>query len=376
MSKTLHARFQVAEARGEIPEGTAGQFTFATIAETGITAFARAYYGQEAFAAAQSAAQSEQASLELAEAYIDDIAAIQRVNGMMATHSTSDFPLMLSTARINAVRNQYASPDSAWRSFASVTTASDFRTIRSLRLTDTGELVLRPEGTNVTYTTFSESDDGYRVANYERALSYTWEMWKNDEVGAFTRALESLGRGALRTEAMVVFTAIRDGLVRAALPGGGGVPTIARLTELENLFAQRTFTDADGNSLEYGYTLTDIIHGTSQRIAFNQVLSQQFTDFNNGTPNPVAGAFSTHLERLWARVMGRDYVGYDRDVDWLEVAFLDDYAGGPKTFTKIPNVREHPNEGSFENHSLHIKVGHTLGAKVIEPTAAIRIEGA
>lgn len=375
MSKELLSRFRISEAYGEIPQGTAVAATFATVAELGLKAAYEGYFSKEwVNKAYEDAAKVEQQALDISNEVVADIRELART--MEATHTTSDFPVALANLRARAIREQYAGSDSNWRTFASVTTAPDFKPIRSIRFQEAPELLRRPEGTSVQYLTLTESEDGYRVANYERGIKYTWEMYVNDEVGRFAAALNSFGRGARRTEVMVVFESIRDGLPRTVLSSGPGVPTIERLTEMEDLLTMRTYVDSDGNAVEYGYMLTDVIHGTRERQYINTVLNQENRASSPDVPNPMRGAFEPHLERLWSRVMGRDIVGYDRSVNWLEVAFLQGFEGGPKTYVKMPTSRDFPDEGSFEDHTLHIKMGHTLGAKVIVPEAAIRVEGA
>lgn len=375
MSKEIFNQMRVAEAYGEIPVGTANAATFATIAEVGLNAAYEGYFGKKWVNEAYDTAKVEQHALEVGASVIADVRDLHRT--MEATHSTSDFPLALQNLRARAVREAYVGEDSRWRDFASVTTTPDFKAIRSLRFDEAPELLLRPEGTNVQYLTLGESEDGYRVSNFERAIKYTWEMYVNDEVGKFAAALRSFGEGARRTEVITVFNAINTGLVRTVLPvNGAGVPTVARLIEMEETLTTRTFVDSENNSVEHGYMLTDLIHGTRERQHVYQVLNQEHVTANPDAPNPMMGAFESHLERLWSRVMGRDYVGYDRNVNWLEVAFLQGFQGGPKTYVKMPTSQDYPDEGSFEDHTLHIKMGHTLGAKVIEPKAAIRVQGA
>ncbi len=375
MSKTLFLKNLLAEARGEIPQGTATQVTFAAIAQGGVEAVADAYYGKEAVQKAVDTAHAEQRAMDINDELIADIAPIVRT--MQATQTTSDFPQALSQLRARRIRDSYKARDSRWRDFATVTTTPDFKPIRAMRFSGIPELKLRPEATDVQYgPKLDLAEDGYRVANYELAIKYTWEMHLNDDVGLFNRQLAALGEGALLTETMVVLEAIKAGLPRTALTVGAGAPTIQRMQEIENILASRSFDSGAGVMHEYGFGLTDVIHGTRQRQYLATILGTLFTDFQGGTPNAMAGAFTTHLEPMWARVMGNDVVAYDSAVEWLEVAFLQGFEGGPKTYTKIPDVREFPDEGSFPDHSMHVKVGHTVGSKVTGAEAAIRVEGA
>lgn len=392
---------QVAEARGEIPQGSAARLTFASIAEAGLLAFAKGYYGTKAvnesmetvrqnhrsataglarnaqhrdFREEITDAHAEAMSEIAADGFLSDIKDL--VNTYGATHTTSDFPLALANLRQRTLRDALPGVDSNWRDFATVTTTSDFKEIRSLAFTELPELLRRPEGTDVRYATFGESGTGYYVANYERAIKYTWEMSLNDEVGKFIRALELFGKAAKRTEAVIVFTAIAAGLPRTPVAGvTAGAPTPERLAALRNVLATRTYQDSDGAQLEYGYNATDLIYGTSDQDAVALALTQEYSNFQGGLRNIIFGAFTPHLERLWSRVMGRDWVVYDNLAEWLEVAFLEGFQQGPKTYTKIPDVVEYPDEGSFADHTLHIKAGHVLGAKVVDPNGAARFEG-
>lgn len=381
MSKYLHARMELAEAKGEIPQGTAFGLTQATILEAGVRAMMDGYYGPKTVSDAllevskdKSVAKDEQLALDIADSIIDDVRNVGQI--LLDTHTTSDFPIALANLRRRTLRAAYEGVESNWRSFASVITVPDFKNIRAIRLSELPELKLRKEDEDVQYMTFSESEEGYRIANYERAFGYTWEMWLNDEIGLFQRMLRSAGRGAARTEAVIVFTAVKDGLSQTTPSGeGAGGPTVKRTQEVRAALAAKTFQDSDGNNIPYGYDLTDVIFGTNWRDVVHTTLNTQFTDFQGGTPNVMQNAFTPHLERMWQRVMGTDWVAYDNSVEWLEVAFLQGFQGGPKTYTQLIDVREHPNEGSFSNHRLGIKLGHTLGAKVIDATGAIRVKG-
>lgn len=383
MSKTLLLKFQLAEASGEIPRGSAYGLTCATIAEMAIKKLAEGFYGESVINKAMQAVQesktkSEQDLLDYSESVIEDIAEVTSI--LKETHTTSDFPIALANLRKRELRAAYEGPVSDWRSFASVTQTPDFKPIRSLGFSELPELLLRPEGSDVKFASFSEREDGYSVMHYERGISYTWEMWKNDEYGAFQKAMLSMGRAARRLEAMVVFRAILAGLPRITTSGIAGAPTIATLKALRQDFGTRSFTDSDGVSIPLGYDITDIVYGIANRDSILQILTAETEPATGGQKgnfaNILRGAFTSHFERLWDRIFGTDYVVFDNQVDWLEVAFLDEFANGPLIYTRLPDVREHPTQGSFRNHNFEVKIGHALGAKVIEPNGAARVAGA
>jgi hypothetical protein len=59
----------------------------------------------------------------------------------------------------------------------------------------------------------------------------------------------------------------------------------------------------------------------------------------------------------------------------LEVATLSGFEGGPRTYTKLPDVIEHPEEGSFDNHTISVKFGDAVGATVTDDNGVVRVNG-
>ncbi|PJI54483.1 hypothetical protein CTI14_15020 [Methylobacterium radiotolerans] len=389
MSKTLYNRMLLAEARGQIPQGTAGRLTDATIAETAALAFARGYYGdraveqaladarQERVTLPRTAADYEQHTLQLADQHIDGARGIVRT--LVDTHTTSDFPAAFANLRQRTVRDSDA-PDveSAWRSWGGVRTRTvgDFRTVNGIKLSIPGDLLVRPEGTDVKYTTFGETTDGYRAANYERAWKYTWEMSLADDIGLLTGMTNEMGKAARRTEIRVIFEAILAGLTLKTTAGQAGAVDITKLQAIRTAFGSQTYKNDDGKNEDIGVDATDIVYGVDQRDALFAALNQVTIDGTaTGLVNPLRGVLTPHYERMWRRVFGANYLLFDRTVNWLEVAFLEGYQGGAKFYAKVPDVDRYEDEGSFNDHSLHGKVGHALGAKIVSETGAWLMKG-
>lgn len=393
MSKTLMSKYQLAEARGAIPQGSAAGLTYATILELGVRSAAEGYYGATAVAQAETAARSEQAALDISDDILHDIASITKVYGdlgrfvtqqlpnkMGATHTTSDFPAALATLRQRIIRQDTPIATAAWRSWIPsrlVGSTPDFKPIRGLNMTEMGELKLRPEATDVQYTTLGFTGDHFMVANYERALAYTWEMWLNDDLNAFARALRRMGEGAMRTEALVIFNAILNGVTRSSETGiTTGAPDSTRIAAARKAMAARTVTDVDGVSSLGTIVASDIVYGTEWQDTVEIALNTRYTDFAEGKPNPVYRGLTPHMERLWARIFTSDWIVFDRDIDFIDIRFLEGFQGGPQTYAKMPDVTTHPDQGSFANHSLYVKVGHTLGAKITNAAGVLRNQGA
>lgn len=388
MSKTLYLRMQHAEALGQIPAGTAARLTSATIAEAAALGFSRGYYGDRAVEQALSDARQErlktpmntadweQYTLNLADQHISDARGITRT--LVDTHTTSDFPLAFANLRTRTVRESDAPEvDSSWRTWGGVRTrtTSDFRNMNGLKLTIPGDLLPRAEGEDVKYTTFGETADGYRVGNYERAWKYTWEMHLADDIGLLASMTNEMGKSARRTELRVIFEAIKAGLTIKSGANAGAVD-ITKLGALRTAFGSQTYKNADGKTEDLGVDPTDIVYGIDQRDAIFAALNQLTVDGTQaGLVNPLKGVLTPHYERMWRRIFGADYLLFDRTVNWLEVAFLEGFQGGAKFYAKIPDVDRYEDEGSFSDHSLHGKVGHALGAKIVSETGAWLVKG-
>lgn len=387
MSKTIYHKMRLAEALGEIPKGTAGILTDATIAETAMLGFAKGFYGERAVEQALDAARHERTSMNndaaweqqamnLADGHITEARTVFKP--LIDTHTTSDFPIAFANLRTRTVRESDSGDVSSdWRNWGGIRTrnVNDFRQIKGMKLTVPGDLLPRAEAEDVKYTTFGETEDGYNVGNYERAWKYTWEMSLADDVGLLAAMTNEMGKAARRTEIRVIFNAIKAGLTLKT-GANAGLVDIEKLRALRSTFGSQTYRNADGKIEDMGLDATDIVYGTDQRDFIFAALNQITVD---GTPtglaNPLRGALTPHFERMWRRIFGADYLLFDRTVNWLEVAFLEGFQGGAKFYAKLPDVDRYTDEGAFSDHTLHGKVGHNLGAKIVSEAGAWLVKG-
>lgn len=373
--KQLHFNYQLAEAKGEIPEGTAGALTISTIMEAGLQAFHQAYFGNGIFAkvlserAANHEANELTASLQ--EALLSDVRPVYRL--IESIHTTADFPQLLAQIRNRVLRKTYSPIESGITGVATERDVNDFKPIRGYKFGNIDRLILRPEGTDVRYATIGLTDDLYVVANYERAIAYTWEAYVNDDLSVFTNALAELGNAARRTRIFVGFEALKQGLPQTVVGGAPGGPTYARLRE--GVKAIATLKNDDGNVI--GFRANKLMIPTQWEEDANDVFLAEFIQTGNGTPtrNSLKGRLDVMVERLMARILGDDYLIYDDQSPFLEMAYLTGFRAGPKTYTKEVDTIEHLDEGCFKNHTFDIKVGDVVGAKVVDTRGVTRVKG-
>jgi hypothetical protein len=379
MIQSLYNEYRLAEARNHIPAGLALMATAATVLEAGCVSFYRNFFGQklwneESIRARES--RTEDTVGQLKEALLSDVSRTHDV--LRETHTTTDFPILLSRIRDRIIRQGYNSPDSTFPSIAAQRPVSDFKLIQGVKIGGIGELAVRPEGEDVDYITFGYSEDGYRIANLEKAIRFTWEMWKNDDIGMMERGMEELGKAARRTRTLVCLRAIAAGLPQTTVGTAGG-PTPTRLEEAMLVLADRVSEAAsDGTTEPEPREGTDLFVPLNWKFEATRTLNSaelHSTGDKAAKHNAMQGAATLHAERYMKKVLGKDWLLTDNENPFLELAVLDDFRGGPATYTRIPDVREHPDQGTFRNHTFDTKVGDACGAKVIEPKNALRVKG-
>lgn len=394
--KDIRHEYQRLADKGVLRPEQVNRATLANILEAGAVAFHKGYFGAREWAKVADDARAarhagDEANAHLVESLATDIAPVTRA--LRETHTTTDFPLVLSQIR-DRVRRQSYNPIEGplFQSALPVRTATDFKPLRGVRSDTFRRLEKRPEGTNVQYGTVGSSEDVYRVVNYEKAVAFTWEAWVNDDVGEFTQVLFNLGVAARRTRALVLLEAIRDALTRVTPSGtfdgfaaGAGGPTPGNIRWAYERFA--IATNANGDPIDRALTHiavpTHWAPTAANSLESENVVLAGDTDVIRASRNPARGLAEAWTERLMREVFNadgtprpHDWLAFDNTVRWVEFAALAGFEAGPMTYTKLPDVQEHVEQGSFDNHSLAVKVGDTVGAAVTDQTAVVRVAGA
>lgn len=397
--KAIFHEYQLLEARGYLPAGLSAKATVATALESGAVAFHKGFYGDAAWGKVATDARAAKhegadAAMALVEAYADDVAPATRT--LRETQTTTDFPLILAMIRQRTRRDAHVPVESTllFGAAGPVRTARDFKPMRGIRTDVFDRLPKRPEGTNVTYAQTDSTEDGYRVANYELAMTLTWETIVNDDIGQFVQDLYLLGVAARTTRTLVLLEAIRDALIRQTPSGsfaggsaGAGGPTPANVAWAFDRFANAT--NSKGQPIPrmlthiavppaFALTARNTLESDKIVIAGTAGSVEQRVDGN------VAKGLATPWVDEWMRVVFNEQAGTPRPLDWLafdnrmpwvEFAALTGYEAGPQTFTKLPDVIEDLSRGSFDNHTIAVKVSDAVGATVTDATRVVRIAG-
>jgi hypothetical protein len=377
--KDVHQQYQLAAARGHIKQEVVNAATLATILESGITAFQKGYMGHAEWDKIKSDLEANGKAEDIAgtlqESLLTDVTAIRRP--LRESMTTSDLAAVLGTIRSRILRKTFNPVESDIFALAQKRPAADFRLMQGYRVDPFNRLALRPEATDVTYANWGVTADGYRVSNFELAISYTWEMWTNDDLGVFMIAMENLGVAARRNRALICFEAIAAQLPRTQVAGAAGGPDVAHVQGVIDYLTNQV--SPQGGVLPFD--LTDIAIPTTWRtlaattLNSENLLALSSSASKQGTANPVYKAADLHREPMMKEILGQDWLAWDNRYPWLEFSTLAGFETGPRTYAKLPNVQEYIDQGSFENHSLAVKVGDVCGAFVTQAQAVVRVMG-
>ncbi|UQN04856.1 hypothetical protein [Deinococcus sp. QL22] len=253
-------------------------------------------------------------------------------------------------------------------------------------------LPVGPESTNIEYSKFFTSDEGYTVADYALALTFTFEAYLHDDLGDFTAA--DLGNVARRTRASVIVDTALRRATRILLVDGEQGPTPDNLDKIAEFFGNQV-DSATGRRA--GRRITDLFVPTRwDRKATASMASEYLVPVGGASSplalmsnrNPAYQLGTVHVEDLIADLLAEyperyaakgisadDYLVIDGCNLPFELATLTGYQGGPKVFTRIVNVDETDLEGDFENRNFAMKVHDIVGATARDPYGVAIAQG-
>ena len=122
-------------------------------------------------------------------------------NRLAEAMGTSDFPLLMGAAQDKVLVKAYESWPTSYRGWAKVSTVPDFRDAARYEVAG-GDGTLPEVGQQSEYpaTNLTESKATFRVKKYGTRIPLSWELIKNDALGAFSDIPKRFGRAAARTE--------------------------------------------------------------------------------------------------------------------------------------------------------------------------------
>jgi hypothetical protein len=162
--------------------------------------------------------------------------------GMM---TTSDFPNILANVANKTLRQAYEAAPQTFKPFCRQVSASDFKPINRVQLSDVPTLPKINEKGEFHRTALSDSKETYSLATFGEIVAITRKTIVNDDLQALTRVPAGLGQAAANLESDTVWGIIinngnmADGAALFVLAGHGNLKATNGLAAVANITAAR-----------------------------------------------------------------------------------------------------------------------------------------
>ena len=290
--------------------------------------------------------------------------------------STDDFTNIFRDASNKTLLRAYQEYPATWRPWVNVGSASDFKTIYGISLSNAPDLKKVDEHGEYEYASLSDAQESYAVYKYGRLISLSWEMIINDDLRAFTRYPQLMGAAARRKEADLVYSLITgnpamndgDNLFHANhsnLITDGGHVSAAQLDTARAMMRKQTGLQGETLDLRPAFLLVPVAQETDAEVLLRSRGSTEDSK-NEGVINPWYNRLNPIAEpRLDDDSTDSWYLVADpSQVDTIEVAYLDGY--------EQPTIDE---QETFTRDEITWKCRHVFGCGAMDWRGLFKNDG-
>lgn len=302
---------------------------------------------------------------------------------VMESLTTSDFPILLGAAYGREIQQEYGAIEPIWQRFAKRNTVPDFRD-RTLVDIMGGRAALEKvrEAAEYPARKASESQRKFSVDKYGARFPLTWEMVKNDDLGAFRDFPNRLATAARETEERValapIFNAAGTGLSAFMTPRVNAAKDLTKANLNAAFTAIAARLDVDGRPVIVTKPLLMVPTALAQVAA--DIVS--VTENVDGQGNKRSGNGLIFTPEIvvnpWLDQVGAGYASNAKT--WyllpgpttsvkpaLTVAFMN---GEETPDLRVKNDQGNaigggslgPEQGSFDDDTIQYRVRHVIGA--------------
>lgn len=125
--------------------------------------------------------------------------------GAAFTHTTGDFGLLLADVARRSMLKGYEEAEETFQRWTAKGTLPDFREMGRVDLTTFPSLRKVQEGAEYKYATIGDRQEKISLATYGELLNISRQAIINDDLSAFTRVPQMMGRAAIRTVGDLVY---------------------------------------------------------------------------------------------------------------------------------------------------------------------------
>ncbi len=272
------------------------------------------------------------ASLERAGRRTDGLSKMDLVAAAF-THSTSDFPLLLANVAQKAMMKGYDEAQETFQAWTTKGALPDFKAARRVDLSTFPALAKVTEGAEYKSATIGERGETIQLATYGRKFSITRQAIINDDLDAFSKIPQRMGRAAIRTVGDLVYAVLTSNPAMADtialfhadhgnLLTGAAIATSSVDTMRVAMAKQKDGTAVLGIRLAY-LIVPVALEGTARVVRDSEF---EVTGSKNLTvPNSVRGTFEVISDARLDTASASNWYGAASPSmhDTIEVAYLD-----------------------------------------------------
>jgi len=291
--------------------------------------------------------------------------------------SSSDFPFILGNIVNKRLIKTYNESPSTFKPFVRVVSATDFKDITGLKLSESPNLELINESGEYKTGEFAENQERYVVKTYGLVTYLTRKMIINDDLRAFDRISQLFGAAAKRKEGDIVYSLInnnppmQDGHNLFSDVHKNDAKTASVITTnaiSTGRAAMRKQKGIQGNAyldITPEFLLTPVEMETDAEVLLRSI-SIVDDNKNSGVINPFNGKLKPISDpRLSDTSTTAWYlIANPSQTETIEVAFLD---GEEQPYTEEDAI--------FDRDGIGIKIRHDFGAGIMDYTGFYRNTG-
>lgn len=291
------------------------------------------------------------------------------------THSTSDFTNLLANIANKAMMKGYEEADETFQLWTSEGNLPDFKTTKRVDLNAFPSLDKVLEGAEYKYATVGDRGETVQLATYGKLFSITRQAIINDDLDAFTKIPQRMGRAAIRTVGDLVYAVLTgahnmyDGKTLFHADHANIATTAALSTAAVDALRVKMALQKDGNAT-LNIRLANLIVPVALEGLAKTVRDSEFeisATRDATTPNSVRGTFEVISDaRLDASSSTAYYGAANASVtDTVEVQYLDG--------NKAPTLEQ---QNGWGVDGVDFKVRMDAGVKALSWKALAKNAGA
>ncbi len=307
----------------------------------------------------------------------------ERSQMLRASLSTGSMPVALGDSANKILTEAYKQAPSAWKSFAAVKPAANFKTQHGIRPTFAGDLDQLPPGGNIKHGNFTEETYDWSIDTFAKQFQIDRRDIVNDDASVFSDVVPGLARAAARSLNSLVVTKLLANAGTFFGTGNSnyfdGAATNLQASSLATAIKMlRQMTDAEGNLLDLAPSVL-LVPPELEQLALglinsSEVARQTATDGQLPTGNTFKDVAKVVVEpRLsTATFSGYSAVAWYLFSDPRNAAVIVGFLDGMQS----PTLETFGLDHDINTLSFGFRVYHDYGCALADYRAAIRSKGA